>query len=168
MQWSHIVDQYQQVPATTCTRNDGAHNISNCELQNSQRLGPVPQVPRGHAIVMDLQMLDADVYDPIINKVNGCYSNPIPLGLDGSGSSQRSQCATQPRADDAQVPELSGGQWGCARGNLWSICSTKLSHSPGGYDKKQLSTRDALVSKQRKVGNVEDDERWMEEGGIES
>ncbi|KAJ5466217.1 hypothetical protein N7530_010004 [Penicillium desertorum] len=45
--------------------------------------------------------------------------------------------------------------------------STKLSYSPGGYDEKELSIRDALVSKQRKVRNVEDDEGWMEEGGIE-
>ncbi|KAJ6190972.1 hypothetical protein N7519_000993 [Penicillium mononematosum] len=44
----------------------------------------------------------------------------------------------------------------------------KAEYSPGGYDKKELSIRDALVSKQRKVGNVHDDERWMEEGGIES
>jgi hypothetical protein len=45
--------------------------------------------------------------------------------------------------------------------------STKLSYSPGGYDEKELSIRDALVSKQRKVTNVEDDEGWMEVGGIE-
>ncbi|CAP93779.1 hypothetical protein PCH_Pc16g11090 [Penicillium rubens Wisconsin 54-1255] len=66
-----------------------------------------------------------------------------------------------------KMPVLWGGKWGCARGNLWSTSSTKLSYSPGGYDKMNLSIRDALVSKQRKVGNVEDDERWMEEGGIE-
>lgn len=37
-----------------------------------------------------------------------------------------------------------------------------LGYSPGGYDKKALSIRDALISKHSKMVNGVDDGRWME------
>lgn len=78
-----------------------------------------------------------------------------------------SQTVPQHLVDDAQMQELHGGKWECARGSLWAITGARLGYSPGGYHKKALSIRNALVSKQRKMGNVGDDGRWMEVDEIE-
>ncbi|KAJ5374322.1 hypothetical protein N7517_006328 [Penicillium concentricum] len=79
-------------------------------------------------------MLDIDVQEPILDKVNGCPE----AWMEMRGPSHHS-VPQEPHADDELLQEPHGVKWGCSRGRLWTSTSTKLHYSPDGYDKKALS-----------------------------
>ncbi|EKV11484.1 hypothetical protein PDIG_50170 [Penicillium digitatum PHI26] len=107
-------------------------------------------------------MLDVDVQHPILDKVTGCHSNPDAPSIGWNcGAPVIAACH---KTSCRSCTDARATQWevGIRQGNLWTIASTRLSYSPDGCNKRALSTPNGVVSKQRKMGNVVGDGRWME------
>ncbi|KAJ5618128.1 hypothetical protein N7537_003242 [Penicillium hordei] len=98
-------------------------------------------------------MLDVDVQTQSSARFTRCHSNPDTPSIGWKCGDPTVNSVPQDLVLVMQV---------CRSFMVGSGDIAELGHSLGGYDRKALWLRDALVFKHRKMLNGVDDERWIE------